>query len=188
VALADNDELLRRCQRGDDSAMRDLVQSYQGRIFRLAYRVFGDSARAEEVTADALATVWERCRSWRGESQAGTWIHRVAWRVILDHQRSLRRWWRFWELDGIAESPASQQLDPSTAVAEQDERAAVTRFVSEGIGKLPVEDRALIHMHYYEQQSLAEIAVVLGVSRDALKMRLSRARQKLRVFLGDLHE
>ena len=168
--------------------MQDLVQCYQARIFRLAYRVFGDSARAEEVTADALATVWERCRSWRGESQAGTWIYQVAWRVVLDHQRSLRRWWRFWELDGIAESPVSKQLDPSTAFAEQDEREAIARQVLEAIGKLPVEDRVLIHMHYYEQQSLAEIALVLGVSRDALKMRLSRARQKLRAFLGDKHE
>ena len=50
---------------------------------------------------------------------------------------------------------------------------------------LPAEDRALVHLHYFEGQSLAEIALVMNVSRDALKMRLSRARTKLRTLLGD---
>ena len=79
--MADADELLRRCQRGDEAALTDLVRLFEGRIFRLAYRVTGDAARAEEATADALAKVWAKCGQWRGDSAAGTWVYRVALRV-----------------------------------------------------------------------------------------------------------
>lgn len=185
----DDEELLRRCQRGDDSALTILVQRYQDRIFRLAFRVLRDAARAEDAAADALSTVWARCRSWRGEAAAGTWIHQVAWRIILDHARSRRRWWRFWELTEIETETetesASSQLDPSIVIAEQAENADRKQRVSNVLDLLSAEDRALIHMHYFEEQSLAVISVILGASRDALKMRLSRLRQKLRGLLGD---
>jgi RNA polymerase sigma-70 factor (ECF subfamily) len=181
----DDEELLRRCQRGEDSALTILVQRYQDRIFRLAFRVLRDAARAEDAAADALSTVWARCRSWRGEAAAGTWIHQVAWRVILDHARSRRRWWRFWELTETQTELTSSQLDPSVVIAEQAENADRRQRVSNVLDLLSAEDRALIHMHYFEEQSLAEIAAILGASRDALKVRLSRLRQKLRGLLGD---
>jgi RNA polymerase sigma-70 factor, ECF subfamily len=60
--------------------------------------------------------------------------------------------------------------------------------VARALAALSPEDRALIHLHYYEEQSLAEIAPVLKVSRDALKMRLARAREKLRASLGERDE
>jgi RNA polymerase sigma-70 factor, ECF subfamily len=174
----DDDELLRRCQRGDDSALGDLVQRYQDRIFRLAFRVLGDAARAEEAAADALSVVWSRCRTWRGDSRAGTWIH-----------RSRKRWWRFWELDGeTSRQAAGTVIEPSAAATEDEERTVRAERVARALAALSPEDRALIHLHYYEEQSLAEIAPVLKVSRDALKMRLARAREKLRASLGERDE
>jgi RNA polymerase sigma-70 factor, ECF subfamily len=185
----DDDELLRRCQRGDDSALGDLVQRYQDRIFRLAFRVLGDAARAEEAAADALSVVWSRCRTWRGDSRAGTWIHQVAWRVVRDHHRSRKRWWRFWELDGeTSRQAAGTVIEPSAAATEDEERTVRAERVARALAALSPEDRALIHLHYYEEQSLAEIAPVLKVSRDALKMRLARAREKLRASLGERDE
>lgn len=179
----DDDELLRRCQQGDDTALTQLVQRFEGRIFRLALRVLQDAARAEEAAADALATVWLRCRGWRGEARAGTWIQQVAWRVVLDHQRRRRRWWRFWERTN---SPGVS--DPADLVAAEENQAKRELALNAALAQLSPEDRALVHLHYFEEQSLADIALVLQVSRDALKMRLSRARQQLRTLLKDEHE
>lgn len=184
----DDDELLRRCQRRDDSAMASLVERFQDRIFRLAFRVLADAARAEDAAADALSVVWSRCQSWRGESRAATWIHQVAWRVILDHQRARRRWWRFWELDRASETCATGQLDPPTSAEAREQRELTEQRVLLALGQLTAEERALIHWHYFEDLPLAEIAEIVGVSRDALKMRLSRARQKLRRLLGEFDE
>jgi RNA polymerase sigma-70 factor (ECF subfamily) len=182
----DDDELLRRCQQGDDAALTQLIQRFEGRIFRLAFRVLQDAARAEDATADALATVWLKCGSWRGEAQAGTWIQQVAWRVVLDHHRRRSRWWRFWESDEIDERSVND--DPAQQVAAAEELLDREQQLARALAQLPAEDRALVHLHYIEQQSLAEIAQVMQVSRDALKMRLSRARQKLRTEWGAKYE
>jgi RNA polymerase sigma-70 factor (ECF subfamily) len=181
----DDDDLLRRCQRGDDAALTELVRRFEGRIFRLAYRVLQDTARAEDAAADALANVWLRCRSWRGDAAAGTWIQQVAWRVVLDHHRRRRRWWRFWQ--PVHAEGSSSKSDPLLTFAEQENQKKLEAQIRTALANLPAEDRALVHWHYFDGQTLAEIALVMNVSRDALKMRLSRARQKLRGILGEDH-
>jgi RNA polymerase sigma-70 factor (ECF subfamily) len=182
----DDDELLRRCQQGDDAALTLLVQRFEGRIFRLAFRVLQDAARAEDATADALATVWSKCGSWRGEAAAATWIQQVAWRVVLDHHRRRKRWWRFWEGNDSDEQRADD--NPAQLVSAAEEQAHRQQQLAAALAQLSAEDRALVHLHYVEEQSLAEIAQVMQVSRDALKMRLSRARQKLRAVWGENNE
>ena len=175
-----DDDLLGRCQRGDATALPELIARHQDRLFRTACRVLRDPARAEDAVADAFAAVWTRCRSWRGEAAASTWIYRVAYRVVLDHARARRRWWRVFARPAPGPAP-----DPAAEMADRDERAHAARRLDAALAGLTPDDRALVHLHYYEGQSLAEIGAVLGVTRDALKMRLGRVRERLRKALGD---
>lgn len=178
-----DDDLLRRCQRGDAAALSELIARHQDRLFRAACRVLRDPARAEDAVADAFAAVWARCRSWRGEATATTWIHQVAYRVVLNHARARRRWWR------VFARPAPDLVaDFGDELANRDEQAHAARLLDMALAGLTPDERALVHMHYYEGQSLAEIGTVLGVTRDALKMRLSRTRERLRKALGELDE
>lgn len=176
-------DLLRRCQRGDAAALGELIRRHQDRLFRVAFRVLRDPGRAEDAVADAFSTIWFRCGKWRGAA-AGTWIHRVAYRIVLDHARSRRRWWR---LFGPAEpqEPAANTQEPGNELADRDHQASRAGRLERAIETLAPEDRVLVHLHYFEGQSLAEIAAVLSASRDALKMRLSRARARLREALGE---
>ena len=178
-----DDDLLGRCQRGDATALPERIARHQDRLFRTACRVLRDPARAEDAVADAFAAVWTRCRSWRGEAAASTWIYRVAYRVVLDHARARRRWWR------VFGRPAPDlAADFADELADRDEQAHAARRLDMALADLSPDDRALVHLHYYEGQSLAEIGAVLGVTRDALKMRLSRARERLRKALGEVDE
>ena len=181
--MDDANELLRRCQRGDESALAALVDQLGGRVFRLASRVLGDRGRAEEASADAFAKVWSTARQWRGDADAGTWIYRVAYNTILDHRRRTRRSWLATPAD-LAD-PRPGPLDESVR-AEAVERAS--RRVHAAIHQLTDDDRALVHLYYFDQLRLAEIAEIVGASRDVLKMRLARARQKLRELIGDGEE
>lgn len=183
-----DDELLRRCQRGEESALESLVERFQERVFRLACRVLADQARAEDATADALAAVWSRCGSWRGREGAAAWIRQVAWRVILDHHRSRRRWWRFWDLERSGDVFISKEPAGLPALAERDALEQREQTVGVALQTLSAEERALVHWHYFESLSLADIAGILGVSREAVKMRLSRVRDKLRPMLKDTFE
>lgn len=177
-----DEDLLTRCQRGDSTALGELIRRHQDRLFRIAFRVLHDPGRAEDAVADAFATIWFRCGTWRGEA-AVTWLQRVAYRVILDHARSRRRWWRIF--GATEKEPTAAEKEPASALAERDEHAHRARRLEYAITTLAPEDRVLVHLHYFEEQSLVEIAAVLQVSRDTLKMRLSRARARLREVLGD---
>ena len=164
-------------------ALRELAHCYQDRIFRLAYRVVGDATLAEEATALALVKIWERAGQWRGEATADTWIYRLAVRTVLDVRRSHTRWWRRWAADCL---PVS--TDPRPGPAEQmghtEEQHRNATRVQRAIEQLATADRALVHLYYFENQSLGEIERTLGVPKSNLKMRLARAREKLKRSLG----
>jgi RNA polymerase sigma-70 factor (ECF subfamily) len=173
-------DLLRRCQRGDEEALARLVAMYSERVIRLARRVLGDAGQADEATADAFAKVWSKARQWRGDAEAGTWVYRIAYHAILDHRRR-KRW--FWV------SPPADLVDPKPGPFEQSARSEAVeksrQRVQDAITKLSEQERALVHLYYFDQLKLAEIGSIVGLTRDVLKMRLARARQKLREMLGD---
>lgn len=181
--LDDGDALLRRCQQGDDAALADLVRCFQDRVFRLAYRVSGDAAVAEEAAADVFVKVWQRAGQWRGDSSAGTWIYRIAVRTVLDHERNRHRWWRRWAaaLPGFLADP---RPDPARQAAEREQQRNGALRLQEALARLPEADRVLVHLYYFENRKLADLEPLLGATRDALKMRLARARRRLRTLLG----
>jgi RNA polymerase sigma-70 factor (ECF subfamily) len=182
--LDESDELFRRCQQGDERALGELVRSYQDRIFRLAFRVTGNATLAEEATAQALVKIWDRAGQWRGQARASTWIYRLAVRTVLDVQRSQRRWWRRWSgpWPRLFRDPAPGPTEQLDQVEEQHGRTA---RVQQALAQLSDSDRALVVLYYFENHGLVEIEAILGVPRTALKMRLARARERLRSLLRD---
>jgi RNA polymerase sigma-70 factor (ECF subfamily) len=185
--LDESDDLLRRCSQGDQAALTELVRCYQERIFRLACRVTGDEALAEEATAQALLKIWTRAGQWRGQAKAGTWIYRLAVRTVLDVQRSQRRWWRRWA-GPWPRLAADSRPDPTHQAVQHEQQDAQAQRVQQALQQLSEADRALVHLFYFDNHSLAEIEAILGVPRANLKMRLLRARQRLRSLLESEHE
>jgi RNA polymerase sigma-70 factor, ECF subfamily len=179
----DANELLRRCQRGDESALAALVEQFGGRVFRLACRVLGDRGRAEEATADVFVKLWSTARQWRGDADAGTWTYRIAYRTILDHRRRKQGIW----VSPSPEVPDARPGPPEESVRAEAQKQALKQ-VHDALAQLSESDRALVHLYYFEQLRLAEIAEIVGATREVLKMRLARARQKLRELIGDREE
>jgi RNA polymerase sigma-70 factor (ECF subfamily) len=144
--------------------------------------MLGDESLAEEAAAQTFVKLWSRCGTWRGESAVGTWLYRLAVRTALDVRRGQRRWWR-----RFVAAPAETWPDPAgdvaSAAADRDQQAAMARRLRQALAELTETDRALVHLYYFEQRDLAEIAHILGSSADALKTRLARARKRLRVIL-----
>ena len=70
MSTEEADQLLRRCQQGDESALDELVRLFQERVYQLAHRALGDAALAQEATADAFLKVWNKAGQWRGQAGA----------------------------------------------------------------------------------------------------------------------
>ena len=172
------ESLLRRCQQGDETALGDLMQLYQEPVFQFTLRVSGDVGLAEEATVDCFYRVWTKCRQRHDGASPDAWIFRIAHRAVLDLARGRQRWWKRL-IAGSRTAETDLQPGPLDTLIETEQQRRVASELQSAIDSLKEEDRALIHLYYFEERALTVIAVILEASRDALKMRLLRVRQRL---------
>ena len=79
--------LLAQAVAGDDAAFAELVQPYQGPVFRHCYRMLGSGADAEDATQDTLERAWRKLATYGGSGPFGAWLQRIATNVCLDWLR-----------------------------------------------------------------------------------------------------
>ncbi|MQA92103.1 MAG: sigma-70 family RNA polymerase sigma factor [Gemmatimonas sp.] len=84
----DTANLVRRSQAGDTAAYEGLYRAHVDRVYALCLRLTGDRERAAELTQDVFVRAWKRIGTFRGEATFGTWLHRVAFNVVRESQRS----------------------------------------------------------------------------------------------------
>lgn len=186
---SDAEALLRRCQHGDETALTALIGLYQERVFRFTLRVSGDPSLAEEATADCFYRIWTKCRQRRQDANLEAWIFRIAHRSLLDLARKRQRWWKRL-IAGSRTTEDDIQPGPVEKLIEKEQQQQLASKVELAMETLKEEDRALVHLYYFEGRALSEIAVILETSRDVLKMRLMRTRQRLGKLLesDDVHQ
>ena len=142
-----------------------LAEQYAGMLYRLAYARTGSRADAEDVMQEVFVRLLRARPEFRDEEHAKAWLLRVGARCAAD---VLRAPWR------RREGPLDDGLP-----------------APEPVLALPAQYRMAVHLYYYEELSVAEIAAVLGKSEGAVKSRLFRARALLRRYLkedGDVSE
>lgn len=141
-----------------------LVTQQENRLYRAALAILGDPHEAEDAVQDAFLRFLERAPG--DLENPGAWLTRV---LVNGCKSRLRLAWR-------RVGPLPETL-PAPAPEEREE--------VEELFSLPPEDRAVIHLHYYEGYSTGEIAQILGQRPGTVRSRLSRARAKLRKLLAD---
>src|SRR5947207_15324705 len=85
------DDLVARVPAGDQSALRDWYRQHAGRVYALCLRLTGDGREAEERTQDVFVRLWDKLRSFRGDSAFSSWLHRLAVNVVLNERRTTGR-------------------------------------------------------------------------------------------------
>lgn len=180
--MDDADEILRRCQNGGEDDCAVMARAFQVRIYRLALRMTGSEERAETATLAALYKIWTTARQWKGQCSAVTWIDRIAVRTVLDQIRADRRWWKRWQ-SIWPKQPADRHPTAEQEITKSEDRKQLAKRIDLALAELAPDDRALIHLYYFEERSNVELSAIFNISRDSVKMRLSRVRQKLKTIL-----
>lgn len=158
--------LVRAAQNGDIDAFEELVRRYQTSIYRVALRMLGSRADAQDAVQETFVRAWRALPRFRHDSAVSTWLYRIVTRRALDKIASRRTTGTLDEVD-LGGGP-----DPVQA-AEHQERF---RAVRQAIAKLPPEQRAALVLREFEGLSYQEVAHVLGASVPAIKTRIHRAR------------
>jgi RNA polymerase sigma-70 factor (ECF subfamily) len=168
-------ELIARVVAGDRLAARELYDAHAPRVFRLAFRLTGESELARELTQETFIRAFAQLGRFRGESALSTWLHRVTLSVVSNAMRKVKRF-RARETD----------LDEATSMAAETRRADpdLRDKLYRAIDELPEIYRSTFVMHDVEGYTHEEIANVLGVAEGTCKSRLSVARAQLREKLA----
>jgi RNA polymerase sigma-70 factor (ECF subfamily) len=166
-----------------------VFRQYGPRVYHLARRMLGNDADAEDVTQDVLVQVVRKLDSFRGESELGTWLHRVTVNAALAHrQKRARREEReqhaeldFFLDDGHHAQPVRPWSVTPAELAEQHERR---QLIESAIQGLPDVYRDVYVLADVEGLPNAEIGDLLGLSVPAVKSRLHRGRLHMRHALA----
>jgi RNA polymerase sigma-70 factor (ECF subfamily) len=171
--------LVRAAGKGDMRAFEALYRRHSRRVYAVLWRLCGHEARAEELVQDAFVRAWQALPGFRFESAFSTWLHRLAVNTALMDLRA-RRGAEALETDDadLAFQATADSAGRQTALGLDLERAVAT---------LPPRARAVLVLHDIEGWKHEEIATELGMAVGSSKAQLHRARQLLRVRLGDEH-
>ena len=165
----DEATLVVRAQEGDVRSFEELARRHQAALYRLAARVMGDPAEAEDALQEALLDAWRRIGSFRGDSAFATWMYRI---VVNRCAGMLRRRTPV-PVEDPAETPAP---DSPERAAEVDAGMAA---LGHALGGLREDLRICWVLRELEGLGYADIAQITGASEDAVRGRIHRARVQL---------
>lgn len=177
-ALDDDAVLVRRFLAGDNAAFDTLYERYYDKVYALARGILGDSEEALDAVQSTFVQVWRNLSRFQQRSRFSTWLYRISVNTAIQHARRTKR------------QRQTEALDETslTGTMEDDEGGLLSAKVSLALGALREEDRAVLTLYYWEEQSLEQLAEVLGCSPNAAKTRLYRARERFRLAWNNLEK
>lgn len=182
-----NEMLLEMCKRQDQEALRILFRRHERPVYNLLYRMLSNREDAEEALAEVFVKVWRAAASFKGDAKFTTWLYRIASNTARDRLRS-----RMTRQEVSFEDMAADDTDalehfqgtaesPETAAIESEDRARIVRAMQQ----LSEEDRLLVSLYHFQELDYDEIEQVTGISPSNLKVRLFRARQRLKKICAE---
>jgi len=164
---------------------QQVYNEYQGKIFRYLARMVGEN-EAEDLTQEVFVKIGQALETFRGESSLSTWIYQIATNAALDRLRrpfNRHAGEKLLPVEAITETKEDENIWTGELVASTEQRVIrqeMNGCIREIIQMLPETYRSVIALSELEGLSDSEIADILGLTLQATKIRLHRARAKLR--------
>jgi RNA polymerase sigma-70 factor, ECF subfamily len=172
-------DLVARCQAGALDAFEQLYRQHSRRLYGLTYRMVGTRADADELLQEIFLLAYRKLGTFRGESSLGTWLHRLAMNLCLDHLRSKRA-----KVDQLTDPLEENPRDDTLRSRERSGELMAERLdLERAIGQLPESYRAAFLLHDVEGFEHHEIGTILGIAEGTSKSLVHKARRRLRTLL-----
>jgi RNA polymerase sigma factor (sigma-70 family) len=178
-------ELIRLVLAGDQAAYADLVKRHQRFIFTLALRFTKNREDAEEIAQDCFVKAYRSLNSFQQTSKFSTWMYTIVYTTAMTFLRKKRL-----DTQSIDSDDSHMQLENHVSSFNADlvEQKSKIAYLNMAINQLLPDDAAIITLFYKGEQSLEEIAKALGMESNTVKVKLHRARHRLKEKLeGLLH-
>lgn len=184
--MTDDYTLVRDAQGGSHKAFETLVHKYQRQIANLIYLSMGNRDEVEDLSQEVFVRAYRSLPRFKFDASFFSWIYRIALNLCIDEIRK-KKIRRVLSLDFLTEDAIeNQRQDHSPSLTSEgtlyDERKEIIR---DALQQLSMEYRQIILLREYEDLTYEDIAKTLGISMQAVKSRLFRARAELKELLKD---
>lgn len=171
--------LVSRATQGDQEAFSEIVDKYSTLMLRTATMIVGDRDIAEDVVQDALIQAWHHLPDLRKAGALRPWLMRIVVNQCISFKRRLARTTTF-----MRQALSEQETD-LIAQAADDHKGRMERDwdLAQAIESLPMKQRVVVVLHYYNSMTLPEMAQTLNTSENTLKKRIQAALTNLRRLL-----
>jgi len=176
TGLNDN-EIISQVLSGNHQAYAELVNRYQNYVFTLTMRMIKGREDAEEVAQDVFIKAYKYLADFRGASKFSTWLYTIVNNTCITFLRKKKL--QVHSLDDEHVFEVADRLDSGFS-ANRVEQKSRQAMVNDAIALLSPDDAQIITLFYKAEQSLEETATVLGIEVNAAKVRLHRARTRLK--------
>ncbi len=163
---------------GDKDALRVLFARHNVRVFRFLMRIVGNDATAEDLVNEVFLEVWRNAGRFEARSQVSTWILAIARYKALASMR--RR--QHDELDEEASEMIEDTADDPEVTVQKTERSAL---LQQCLKQLSIAHRQVVDLVYYHEQSIDEVAEIIGVPASTVKTRMFYARKRIAEMMAE---
>jgi RNA polymerase sigma factor (sigma-70 family) len=162
--------LIGRILAGETHLYAQIVDRYKGYTFTIANKILLNRSEAEEAAQDAFVKAFHHLAGFNRQSRFSTWLYRITFNTAISYKRKHRRPLESIENAGIA---IREQAHENLETADKK------KYLEQGLRKLTEADRTALTLFYWQEFSLEEMAEIMSMQANTLKVRLHRARQKL---------
>jgi RNA polymerase sigma-70 factor, ECF subfamily len=174
VFVADDAVPVAAARAGDRSALDTLVQRYQARIARYLLHLVHDPELALDLTQDTFIEAFRGIHNLRSDLALGAWLYRIAThQAFRSHRRGRRITWQ---------SLTTYEDSTYAAVEAPDDAVMNRELVQMAINQLPKDRAACLLLHVKEGFSYNEVAAIVGISPEAARKRIARAKEQFRAI------
>lgn len=172
-----DNEIIANVLSGDYQAFSLLVTRYQNYVFTLTLRMVKSREDAEEIAQDVFIKAYKYLADFKGASKFTTWLYTIVNNTCITFLRKKKLDIQSLDNEKVFETATNLDAGIKANLIEQKSKIAM---VNEAIGLLNRDDAQIITLFYKGEQSLDEIAIILGLEANTAKVRLHRARTRLK--------
>ncbi len=166
-------ELVNGILGGDTSLYEVLIKRHQRYVFTLALRYTKNREEAEEIAQDCFVKVYKSLGTFKQNAKFSTWLYTICYTTSMTYLRKNKLTTNSLDDEQTVFNLASNQVDDL-------ERKSSHYYLNEAINQLSADDNAIVTLFYKAEQSLEEVGHALGMSANTVKVKLHRARVRLR--------
>lgn len=164
---------------GDTSAFGYFVDQYQDMAVTIAYRLCGNRQDAEDIVQNAFVKAFHNLHTFRGTSKFTTWFYRIVYNTAITE---IRRKKDTADIDYVLLTEPTDSFVDWDAIKRID-REEKEKMLEEAMHKMPPDESLLLTLYYLEENSVKEIAEIVGLTDTNIKVKLHRARKRLATYL-----